>query len=79
MALYTKRQPEIEAHQFTGKNYDELKAFAPQLEKYNIREMETVGWPTEHGFTEALPGFYIVKEDGEYSILEEHEFKKRFE
>lgn len=93
-----KREPEIEAIQFTGDNFEELKALVPHLEKYDFRKSlnkeqalegfefkgYTVGWKTEQppfgeAMTEALPGFYVVKEDDEFNILDPHEFKKLYD
>jgi hypothetical protein len=96
----------IEAMQFTGDNYDKLKAWCPQLEKYTFRSKKdaergalehfklterkpasppkfsgyTVGWKTfGENFTEALPGFWIVKEDGIYTILPPDQFEKTYQ
>lgn len=98
-----KKELQIEAVQFTGDNFDEVKALVPQVEKYTVRGSKlnqeqtikgfeykgyTVGWklndPTfGESFTEALPGFYIVKETidadtVEFTILEPKEFKKLY-
>jgi len=82
-----KKEPVIEAIQFDGKNFDDLKAFCPKIEKYKIRKEHayTVGWSTEKetkvkgAFTEARPGDYIVKEDDEFKILTSEEFKEQYE
>jgi hypothetical protein len=85
-----KKEPVIEAIQFTGKNWEELKDFAPHLEKFTAektgrKEHEyTVGWTMNDplfpgSFSEALPGWYIIKENGVYKIYDEPYFKTQFE
>lgn len=83
MIQIKKKEPVLEAVIYTGSNYEELKAFCPQLEKYNFefRAMETVGFKTidEHTFSEALPGFYIVNDNGQFIILSPEKFQERYE
>lgn len=93
--MIVKNKP-IEALEFTGDNFEELKSFCPKLEKYTFREgyPYTVGWSTaqENGmpekvnelgipemFTEALPGFFIVKNKNVYRIYDPEEFETTFQ
>lgn len=62
---YKKKGQEIfNAVIFNGSNYVELQAFAPGIESFNTRGFQTVGFTTASGVQEALPGFYIVKNNG---------------
>lgn len=84
-----------EAFLFNGNNFDELKAEFPNLKKYQRQGFDyTVGWDTElivskdpagnvvssfQSFTEALPGFYLVKNDGPDKIITTEQFKEDYE
>lgn len=79
----TLKTTTIEYHRFDGENFDELKDFCPQLEKYDFRGFMTVGFPTHDpfasdSFAEALPGFYVVKEDGQFTIYTQDDFNRKF-
>lgn len=54
---------------FTGSNYAELQAFAPGIESFNFRGFQTVGFTTLNGISEALPGWYVVKNDGDGFLI----------
>jgi hypothetical protein len=80
------QKKQIEAFEFLGNNFDELKEAFPQLKKYEREGHEyTVGWDTYdasfdvRSFTEALPGFFIVKNDGADKILSADEFKEKYQ
>ena len=66
----------IKAVIYDGSNFDEIKLLVPSLERLNVREVETVGFTTQYGITEALNGFYIVIDNGNFVILEPTEFAK---
>ena len=83
-----------EAFVFNGANFDELKTHFPQLKKYKREGHEyTVGWDTElieettpvgekisfQSFTEALPGMYLIKNDGKDKIVTPEQFKEDYE
>lgn len=77
---FRKRGQEIfNAVIFDGSNYAELQAFAPGIESFNTRGFQTVGFTTLTGVSEALPGFYIVKDNGNgFLILSPEQFNASY-
>lgn len=80
------QKKQIQAVEFNGDNFDEIKLIFPQLEKFTHREEYhyTVGWKFEDptfgpSFTEALPGFLLIKNDGPDKILTPDQFKAEYE
>lgn len=60
MKKYRKKPIEIEAVQFTGKNFDELHEFCPCI-KYNLKDTDTPVIPTLEGNMTVGVGDYIIK------------------
>lgn len=74
LSFKKKGQDIFNAVVFTGSNYAELQAFAPGIESFNIRGFQTVGFTTANGIYEALPTYYIVKDNGSFLIYSPEEF-----
>lgn len=79
------QKKQIEAFEFSGDNFDELKQAFPQLKKYEREGYAyTVGWDIDDPifgkvFTEALPGFLIIKNDGPDQILTPEQFQQKYQ
>lgn len=70
-----KFQERITAIIYDGTNLAEIQTIAP-----NVRQIgANVGFTTIHGLTEAAPGFYVVKDNGNVLILDPQEFATLFE
>lgn len=63
---------------YEHQSLEDLKRNVPDFETYPFQGY-TVGWDTESGFTEALPGFYLVNHNGAMKILEPHVFHAEYE
>lgn len=70
----------IDLTNLEGVNDIQRRRELPEMKEgdFQYRDTPSVGWLTDAGFMEALPGYYLIKNDGPNRIISPDEFKIQF-
>jgi hypothetical protein len=80
MAKYRKKPVVIEAVNFDGKNFDEIKSFCTIAERFEVSWGYHIGIKTLEGYMEGRPGDWIIKGvNGEFYPCKPDIFEKTYE